>query len=74
MYYYSLIHLPSSHLLTIFMNPLHDPFEPDLDGDLLDLSINEPQQDIFNDLTLVGKIISDRVLNFRVVRAILTNA
>lgn len=54
-----------------------DSFDPmndfPLEDDLLDLSINASQKDEFNDLTLVGFIISDKTLTFRVVRAILTS-
>lgn len=45
-----------------------------LEDDLLDLSINEEQHETFNDLTLIGSIVSDRVLNFRAVKAILLSA
>lgn len=40
-------------------------------GDLLDLSINDNQTQAFNDLTLIGLIISDKTINFRATKAIL---
>lgn len=40
-------------------------------GDLLDLSINDPQTQAFNDMTLIVRIISDNVINFRATKAIL---
>lgn len=42
-----------------------------LEDDLLDLSLNEGPQASFNALTLVGRIISDRILNFKAVKSIL---
>lgn len=45
-----------------------------LEEDLLDLSINEGQHEVFNELTLIGSIIFDRILNFRAVKAILLAA
>lgn len=49
-------------LLTLSDLPLED--------DLLDLSINEGHQDAFNELTLVGCIISNCALNFKAVKSI----
>lgn len=45
-----------------------------LEDDLLDLSINEDQDNSLNELTILGFIISDKVVNFRVVKNILSTA
>lgn len=40
----------------------------DLDEDLLDLSINDPQTTAFTEATLIGAIISDKTINFKVMK------
>lgn len=40
----------------------------DLDEDLLDLSINDPQTTAFTEATLIGAIISDKTINFKVIK------
>lgn len=45
-----------------------------LEDDLLDLCINDSPQSHLNELTLIGSIISDKVLNFRAVKSILSSA
>lgn len=39
----------------------------------MDLTINDPTTTTFNKLTIIGCIISDKVNNFKDVKAILTN-
>lgn len=55
-----------------------EPTNPDLDiplqDDLLDLTINEEQQTAFNELTIVGSIILDKILKFLAVKSILVSA
>lgn len=46
----------------------------DLDADLLDLTINEPKSSIFNDHTLIEKIISDKSVKFKAIKAILLHS
>lgn len=45
--------------------------EFDLDGDLLDLSINDPQTAAFTEVTLIEYLVSDKVVNFKAIKAIL---
>lgn len=45
----------------------------DIDGDLLDLRFNDPQTQVFNELTLIGRIILDKVINFKATKSILNN-
>lgn len=45
-----------------------------LDDDLLDLSINDPQISTFNELTLIGFILSDKMISFKAIKAILHTA
>lgn len=42
--------------------------DADLDEDLLDLSINDPQTTAFTEATLIGAIISDKTINFKVMK------
>lgn len=52
-------------------SPPNIPFS--LDDDFLDLSINDSQSTAFNDLTLIGLVVSDKTINFKAVKAILLN-
>lgn len=45
----------------------------DINEDLLDLTINDPTTATFNELTIIWRIISDKLINFKAVKAILTN-
>lgn len=45
-----------------------------IEDDLLDLFINEDSNNIFNELTILGSIISDKVLNFKAIKMILLSA
>lgn len=52
--------------------PNHDP-PFDIGDDLLDLTINGPSTSVFYDLTLIGRIVYDKIINFKVIKTILTN-
>lgn len=45
----------------------------DLNEDLLDLSINDSLSPSFNEFTLIGQVVSDKIVNFRTIKAILSN-
>lgn len=45
-----------------------------IDDDYLDVSINTPSKTTMIDLSLVGKILSDKKLNFSIVKNILLSA
>lgn len=45
----------------------------DLNEDLLDLSINDYLSSPFNEFTLIGQVVSDRMMNFRAIKATLSN-
>lgn len=51
--------------------PVSSSDDPTIEEDLLDLSINEGPHKVFNELAVVGAIISDKILNFRAIKAIL---
>lgn len=59
---------------TILMAQPKDSTDFNIDSELLDLSMNEPQTSKFNELTLIGRIISDKTINFKAIKAILSNA
>lgn len=46
---------------------------PELGEGFLDLTLNEPKSSSFNDLTLFGHIVSDKMVNFRAIKAVLLN-
>lgn len=49
--------------------------DPSTDQDsLLDLSFNDPQSNEINELTLVGKFITNKTVNFKATLSIITNA
>lgn len=52
--------------------PNHDP-PFDIGDVLLDLTINDPSTTVFNDLTLIGRIVSNKMINFKAIKTILTN-
>lgn len=56
------------------MEPTNLDLDIPLQDDLLDLTINEEQQTTFNELTIVGSIILDKILNIRAVKSILISA
>lgn len=43
----------------------------DLDEDILDLSVNDPEIAAFNETTLIGFLVSDKLVNFKAIKAIL---
>lgn len=49
------------------------PSCPTLDDDFLDLSLNDSNATTFNALTLIGFVVSDKVINFKAIKNILLN-
>lgn len=43
------------------------PPPPNLNDDILDLSINDSHSTAFNDLTLMGLVVSDKLINFKAI-------
>lgn len=41
------------------------------DEDILDLSVNDPEIAAFNERTLIGFLVSDKLVNFKAIKAIL---
>lgn len=45
-----------------------------IEEDLLELSINDDTQNVLNEYSIIGSVISDKVLNFRAIKSILTSS
>lgn len=43
----------------------------DLNEDILDMSINDPETAAFNEATLIGFLVSDKWINFKAIKAIM---
>lgn len=56
------------------MDPNKDPPPHPLDLDFLDLAINEDKPTELNNLTLCGKLIADKTINFKSIKYILLRA
>lgn len=57
---------------SIIMEPQEDP--PNPSEDFLDLAFNDTQENAINDLTLVGRLISLKVINFKAINNVLSAA
>lgn len=65
---------PLSSSLVKYMALDSNIFEFDLDGDLMDLSLSDPLLPSFNEHTMIGQVISDKLVNFKAIKTILLNA
>lgn len=51
----------------------NDSPQVDLEGDLFDLSINDSHSATFNELTIIGQVVTDKMVSFKAIKAILIN-
>lgn len=76
--FFSLFYIFSPSLIAggpcTFMELDSHLLDTDLDGDLLNLSINDPQLPSFNEHTFIGQVIYDKVINFKAIKNILLHA
>lgn len=51
----------------------NDSPQVDLEDDLFDLLINGSHSTTFNELTIIGQVVTDKMLSFKAIKAILIN-